>query len=115
MSDEAVNEFVLGLTGGLIDWDDANTVSDTVNGTLNMLTGSDMFPLFGDPPPPEYLEEEFANPVVLGLTGGVMDWDEANQISETVNGTLNTLTGSNIFPLIHLGGGGGRDRGEGDT
>jgi hypothetical protein len=106
MSDEAKNELVLGLTGGLMDWDDANTISDTVNGTLNKLTGSDMFPLIGEPPPPDYLEDEFANPIVLGLTGGVMDWDEANTISDTVNGTLNKLTGSDMFPLINLGRGG---------
>jgi hypothetical protein len=102
--DEAKNELVFGLTGGVMDWDEANTISNTINGTLNKIAGTDMFPLIGEPPPPDYLKDEFANPIVLGLTGGVMDWDEANTISSTINGTLNEITGTDTFPLINLGG-----------
>lgn len=44
-----------------------------------------------------------SNEIVSGLSGGIFNWDEARQISDTLNRDFNALVGKDVFPLYDLG------------
>lgn len=58
------------------------------------------------------IKDLVANQSVSFFSGGFFNWDEAIQISDTINRDLNALVGKDVFPLYDLGGYSGDTSGE---